>query len=143
MNSILEIKQLKILKFLEIAEKIEGKTKFQKMIFLGKREYGLDVGYSFEKYNYGPYSEELSRNLESLIDLGFIDVRTEIFETEGPYPGVKNTYLISKKGREIIEKIEIFNSKETEMAEKIIKEWNHKSYRDVIDYVYGKYINNE
>lgn len=140
MDSILEIKQLKILKFLEIAEKIEGKTKFQKMIFLGKREYGLDVGYTFEKYNYGPYSEELSRNLESLIDLGFIAVKEETFDTDGHFPGVKNTYYITEKGKKVING-EVFNYDETTKVNKILTHWNHKSYKEIIDYVYSKYMN--
>lgn len=140
MNSILEMKQLKILKFLEIAEKIEGKTKFQKMIFLGKREYGLDVGYTFEKYNYGPYSEELSRNLESLIDLGFIAVKEEIFDTEGHFPGVKNTYFITERGEKVLDR-EIFNEEETTKVNKILTRWNNKSYKEIIDYVYSKYMN--
>lgn len=139
MNSILELKQLKILKFLEMAKKIDGKTKFQKMVFLSKKEYGLDIGYNFEKYNYGQYSEELSRNLESLIDLGFIAVKEEIFDTDGQFPGVKNTYFITEKGKKVING-NIFNKEEITKVNEVLTNWNHKSYKDIIDYVYSKYM---
>ena len=48
--------QEKLLLFVKLAGEIDGKTKLQKLLFLGKNEFNLDINFDFEKYNYGPYS---------------------------------------------------------------------------------------
>lgn len=43
-----------------------GKTVLQKMIFLLEEVYKLNLGYNYRLYNYGPFCEELSSDLEYL-----------------------------------------------------------------------------
>jgi hypothetical protein len=47
-----------------------GKTALQKMIFLLQRSLGVDCDYSYILYTYGPYSADVSRDLDIVAGLG-------------------------------------------------------------------------
>lgn len=47
-----------------------GKTALQKMIFLLQRSLGVDCDYSYTLYTYGPYSSDVSRDLDVVAGLG-------------------------------------------------------------------------
>lgn len=54
----------------EIAKCRLGKTALQKMIFLLQRSFGVDFDYSYTLYTYGPYSADVSRDLDIVEGLG-------------------------------------------------------------------------
>ena len=47
-----------------------GKTAMQKMIFLLQRSFGVDCDYGYTLYTYGPYSADVSRDLDIVTGLG-------------------------------------------------------------------------
>jgi len=51
-----------------------GKTKLQKLVYLLRELKGVQVGYDFRFYNYGPYSDGLSGDLGYLQALGGVKV---------------------------------------------------------------------
>lgn len=56
-----------------------GKTKLQKLVYLLRELKGVQVGYAFRFYNYGPYSDGLSGDLGYLQSLGGVKVTYEPF----------------------------------------------------------------
>jgi len=53
-----------------------GKKQLQKLIYLIQAK-GVDLGYEYGIHFYGPYSEELSRDLLSLCVNGYVDFRMD------------------------------------------------------------------
>ncbi|NLA26628.1 MAG: restriction endonuclease [Firmicutes bacterium] len=58
-----------------------GKTAMQKMIYLLQAVYGVNLGYDFSFYTYGPYSFDLSRDLKIIeyhggVEINFINSGT-------------------------------------------------------------------
>lgn len=51
-----------------------GKTKLQKLVYLLRELKGVQTGYDFRFYNYGPYSDSLSGDLGYLQSLNAIEV---------------------------------------------------------------------
>ena len=43
-----------------------SRTAAQKLVFIAQERFGANAYYSFRLYNYGPYSEQLSNDLETL-----------------------------------------------------------------------------
>jgi uncharacterized protein YwgA len=86
----------KLLLLFREAGEIAGRKKLQKIVYISKK-----LNYSFqERFNfhfYGPYSEELSLQIEELSNLGFIN---EVKETKNGYTQYK--YQLSEKGREYL-----------------------------------------
>jgi uncharacterized protein len=53
---------------------IFGKTALQKYVYILQNIYGLDIGYDFEMYTYGPYCSELHNNLDLVEHWGSVFV---------------------------------------------------------------------
>lgn len=135
-----EEKLIKLLIFIDLAGEIAGKTKLQKLVFLGDREFKLNSGFNFEKYNYGPYSFELSEYLSALKTLNLISVDTEFFDTDDTFIGKKITYKITEEGKTLAEKRvsdfpDFINS-----SKEVISKWANKPLDTIIEYVYANYM---
>ncbi|MFO7997191.1 MAG: hypothetical protein R6U93_08690 [Dehalococcoidia bacterium] len=63
-----------ILELLNLAKAKVGKTFLQKAIYILQDWLNLDLGYDYKLYLYGPYSEDLSEDIDILRDAGLIDV---------------------------------------------------------------------
>lgn len=141
MEQLLEKKKLLPLLFLKEAKTIDGKTKFHKMIFLSGEEDGLKHGFEFLKYNYGPYSFELSNTLATLIDLGLIKEEKEFFDSANSFQGKQIKYSLTEKGEKIINSdIGRFEEQEKAAIKSTIKKWNDKTLKQIINHVYEKYM---
>ncbi len=53
-----------------------GKTQLQKLVYF-LQELGVQLGYKYEIYHYGPYCFELSNDLSSLDSLNILDVESD------------------------------------------------------------------
>jgi uncharacterized protein len=118
-----------LLEFFAGLGEVDGRTKLQKIVFLGQQELGLKKIFDFNEYYYGPYSEELTDILEQLIRSGDI---IENIEMHDDY--VKYTYHLSK-----------FTGipDETVIPENImdsLKRLSGVPRKKIIDYVYRKYL---
>ena len=51
-----------------------GKIKVQKLTYFLQEAFRVPLQYKFRMYHYGPYSEEIERDLSVLRSLGYIDI---------------------------------------------------------------------
>ena len=80
-----------------VKEKEEiGKTAVMKYTFFLQRIFGLKLGYSFDIYTYGPYSSDVSGDLDSLIFYGFVDAEIYSYNKSSAYK-----LKITEKGEKI------------------------------------------
>ncbi len=121
---------------LAVLGKIVTATKFQKLIFLIQTE-GLIEGYAFHKKHYGPYSEELDVDIRAFTEsFNLIDTRL-IEGKKYPY----SLYSPTQKGIDTVTEIkkEIPVEKMAKV-DAIIKRYGNKSYQELLEYVYQKYV---
>jgi uncharacterized protein YwgA len=86
----------KLLVLFQEAGEVIGRKKLQKIVYISKK-FRFDFQEKFNFHFYGPYSEELSLQIEELTNLGFIQ---ESKENKGGYSQYK--YELSKQGREYL-----------------------------------------
>jgi uncharacterized protein YwgA len=123
---------------------IDGRTRFQKLIFLMQMEGNLnDLAptdtYRFEPYDYGPFSSTLYDDLDIHIERGLIDDSKEELDEEDDI--VKYEYQLEPEGQEFIE--EELSEGELERivneAKRIVREYGDMPLPELIDLVYSKY----
>lgn len=66
-----------ILELVRLAKTRVGKTFLQKAIYVLQEWLSLDLGYDYKLYLYGPYSEELSQDIDVLRDLGLVEIGSD------------------------------------------------------------------
>ncbi|KXA95608.1 hypothetical protein AKJ36_00120 [candidate division MSBL1 archaeon SCGC-AAA259I07] len=120
-------------------EAVEGRTRFQKMIFLAQKqsdEIQSVEKYDFIPYDYGPFSKELYDDIDELVERGIVKERTKTRNGKKKY-----FYELSEKGREIIRsKLQDENFKEIERTiEEIKSEFNSMELPKLLDIVYSRY----
>lgn len=133
-----------IITYANNGEAIEGRTRFQKMIFLLlKHGNFFNQQYDFIAHNYGPYSTELQSDIDDLIREGFLEVNFKTVE-EGK---IKYEYAITSGGISLLQKIlsdNVLNkkfkfSKTLAIAEKIKAEINSKDLASLLSDIYEEY----
>lgn len=87
----------KVMLLIQEAGEVVGRKKLQKMVYISKKfKFGFQEKFRF--HFYGPYSEELTLQVEELIHLGFVDEKRE---KKGGY--TQYTYTLSDKGKEYLQ----------------------------------------
>jgi uncharacterized protein len=89
----------KVLYLLEQAGEIVGRKKLQKMVYITQK-LQYDFNQKFQFHFYGPYSEELTLEVEELCQFGFLQ---EILEDKGNYNVYR--YSITDKGKEFLQHV--------------------------------------
>jgi uncharacterized protein YwgA len=83
--------------------RMEGKTRFQKLVYLVQKEANRcnvpASSFKYEIYYYGPFSPELSTALENLKETDLIEEETEI--TPSGY--TRYVYSLTEKGKKLLE----------------------------------------
>jgi len=134
--------QLYVLKLLDLAGRVDGKTKFQKMVFLAETEEKAITTYNFEKYHYGPFSFDLSDDLDALSKTNFIQEEKTIFGSSEGKQIIKSTFSLTLDGKKELKENEVNLDKDGIVAlSKTVEKWNGKPLDEIIKYVYGKYMN--
>jgi uncharacterized protein YwgA len=87
----------KLLVLFQEAGTIEGRKKLQKIVYISKK-FNFNFNEKFNFHFYGPYSEELTLQVEELANLGFIK---EVKENKGSFSQYK--YELSTQGREYLQ----------------------------------------
>ncbi len=118
-------------------EEIQGRTRFQKMVFLLQQEFGNTEFYDFEAYDYGPFSKGLYDDLDDLIDRNLIKETREEFDEDKVY----YEYKLTDAGRELIERLSDQERAQDIMAlsERLKQEINSEDLSVVLDRVYSEY----
>lgn len=57
-------------------ERIDGATRFQKLVFLAQQEGGLSSTYPFHAERFGPYSYDLASEIDHYVTKGYIECDT-------------------------------------------------------------------
>lgn len=122
-------------------EPIQGRTRFQKMVFLLQEEtegHHRDLKhYRFKPYDYGPFSKELYDDLDELIERGLVSQSQEEFGDDKVF----YEYELTEKGfsfmEESCEKEEIRNI--VNVSRDLKSDLNHMELSEVLDYVYSEY----
>ena len=87
---------------------LQGRTLLQKKVYFLSELMDIDLGFS--AHYYGPYSGLIAGHLSSLVNHGFLDEVTEVFETTPPRNrfGEKNryTYFLTGDAKELWSDIE-------------------------------------
>ena len=124
-------KRLFLVSFIGLAGKVSGRTKLQKMIFLGQEEHSLGNTFDFQLYHYGPYSFDLNKTLSEVIIEGLVTEETVFSDTTGP----QYSYSLTSEGKKFFE-----TNKNTANMQAVLDNWENKSYSEIINYVYDKYV---
>ena len=130
--------------YVDEEHQINGRTRFQKLIFLMQMEGNLnDLAptdtYRFEPYDYGPFSSTLYDDLDIHIERGLIDDSKEELDEEDDI--VKYEYQLEPEGQEFIEEQLSEGALEriVNEAERIVGEYGDMPLPELIDLVYAKY----
>ncbi len=142
----------------KLGEAIKDTTRLVKLIFLLIREGGFkDIAreFSFEAYDYGPWAAEIFDGVESLEQIGVIQIRNELpefveeladdrvlmQEFEGVTPSNQVAiYELTQQGFAIAKKIfQSLTSDEQDHIQRIKNEFNPIPLHDLLTYVYTKY----
>lgn len=115
------MKKYLILKSLNMVEKIDGRKKIQKIIYLINNKMS-NVFSDYRFYLYGPYSDQLFYELQNLNDDEIIN---EISNTQS------YSYMITNKGKEFLDLLESKMSVEDIEIFEIVKRLNEYSSEDL------------
>ncbi|MDJ1433565.1 hypothetical protein [Halostagnicola sp. A-GB9-2] len=116
---------------------IRGSIRLQKLVFLGQQESNIPEKYRFIPYKFGPYSYQLQRDIESLIDRDYIS-RNTTRNNSGNY---RTDYSLTPSGiraAKALLKKDGFD-KIFEEANKVTSRYGEERLSDLISYVYGNY----
>ena len=119
--------------------KIEGITRFQKLVFLAQEEELHRTLYNFEPMDYGPFSSSLYEDIDRLVEEGFIRENKE--PTSHPDGEDKQVYEITNTGKKglIAANLEEDFVGRHEQYEEIIDKYNELDLWPLLEYVYEEY----
>ena len=125
-----EMQKEAILVVFDCLEEIHGRTFIQKLFYVLKKQVGeMDI-FSYEPYKYGPFSRELNRAINGLLEEELIieRKRRDYF-----------SYEITKKGRQVVKKQNSINPKTKSTVEQVCKTVKRYTPSQLLEYVYNKY----
>ena len=136
-GAIIMVEQMKydpqkfVLKILYELGGVKGRTKLQKLIFLGQEELGLPPIFSFDKYHYGPYSWDLTEVIDDLVASGDIKEDTRMI---GDY--ISYSYVPTKK----ISKSDFKDIEMSPTTIETLRKIKKLPLKSILSYVYRKYL---
>lgn len=123
---------------------INGRTRFQKLIFLMQKEGNLNKleptdTYRFEPYDYGPFSSDLYDDLDEHIERDLIEDSMEEMDEEEDI--VEYKYQLKSEGKDFVKRH--ISSEEiqevVQEAKRIVQEYENMHLPELINIVYSKY----
>lgn len=131
-------RQLLPLAALAVAEdgRLEGITRFQKLVFLAQREREGAAPYDFRADSYGPFSQDLYDDIDRLVAAELIDYDEE----ETDFGNTKQIYTLTEKGEDAIENSDSddFPVSKAEL-DALGEEFENVDLWDLLEYVYTEY----
>lgn len=128
--------KLLLLRLIELSNDIVGKTRLQKLVFeveSNSRNEGLEstFNYKFIRWHYGPYSKEVTKDMEFLMKKKLVDFNES-----------SNIYKLTDKGKEFIQRkwktIDEFGLNE-KLMKKTITKFNDMELKDLLEKVYKEH----
>jgi len=110
---------------------VEGGVRLQKLLFLLKKELGVEHSYRFFPHLYGPYSEEVSDDLLELERAGLVKVERELLEPV--------LCSLTPEGERVAR--DLFEELPQEVRGKMmeLRRFNEMRLKDLLEYVYSRY----
>jgi uncharacterized protein YwgA len=119
---------------------IEGRTRFQKMVFLIEKLVQNEEDkslYEFVEYDYGPFSKQLLNDLERFEEMDVVDIdKREMYQG-----GERYDHQLTERGVKSVERL-IENTENGtfhfvhDAAKDVIDEWGEESMWNLLDYIY-------
>ena len=119
---------------------IEGRTRFQKMVFLieelVQEEEDMSL-YEFVEYDYGPFSKQLLDDLERFERMGLVNIDRQETYKGGERYDHQLTYEGVKSIRQLIENTDdpTFTFVH-EKAKSVVETWGEEPMWDLLDHIY-------
>lgn len=120
--------------------KISGSTRLQKLVFLLKREKGIEAPYTFSPYMYGPHSPDIIDDVTILELAGYIKIQNEV--PEQPLAGdylITREYELTPEGAKVAQEIYEILTDEQKAALSSLKQFKDMPLTELLKYVYTKY----
>jgi len=117
--------------------RIEGRTLFQKIVFKVDQEVpGIEVGYEFKPYHYGPFSRDILDDLESLERDSLV-----IIDQDRTRSGnVRYNYELTKSGHERAQKaLNRLDDDTRKDLKELVREMESKPIFVLLDELYENY----
>lgn len=117
-------------------QRVEGRTRFMKLVFLLDQETDVDVDYEFDGYKHGPFTREVLDDLEELDRKGLIDAQ----KTSTSSGNVMYNFKVTSQGEREVDRIR--NRRDEDIVseiERIVNEYGNKPIFVLLDYVYDEY----
>ena len=147
----------RLLELVAVNGKIEGRKKFQKLVYILKQK-GFEFKEAYTYYYYGPYSSTLQMEIDFLVESGLLreeqvgetyeyTLSNEFGELEGKYDAHKQfIHYLNDKPARILELISVFFyledkgyqdedviKKSTAILKPELKEYIEKAYQEYIE----------
>ena len=110
---------------------VEGSTRLQKLFFLSKHEFGLELPYNFLPFLHGPFSADINDDALDLENAGLVQVQREMVEP--------TLYALTPKGKRVAKEIFEKLPKEDKRTLTKVKRFNEMGLAELLKYVYTKY----
>src|SRR4030042_2408274 len=100
--------------------RIEGRTRIQKLVCLLQYADCIPFSFSFKPYYYGPFSDDLSDSINSLVGMRLIR------ETVTPtlYRSYRYDYELTEEGRRLLGRMEAQNEELTGRISRRVREYD-------------------
>lgn len=133
----LEKREVLLLSFLKNCDSKVSKTKLQKLVFLAQDEGNIGEFYNFKKYDYGPYSKEIIKDIEKLEDKDIVSISKS--KTFGG--NIREKYSIKNRGDRILRNLEEDGKCETiiNISDTTYEKYGKLSLREIINSIYDKH----
>ncbi|MHA1911970.1 MAG: hypothetical protein ACTSYA_09765 [Candidatus Kariarchaeaceae archaeon] len=124
-----------LLKIIDIAGEITGRTRIQKIVFLTSQMMELEEAYDFHPHLFGPYSNILARDLQKLVNWKYVN------ETRGSFDhtvaGSLSTfhYTLSNEGEKFLEELTLPIVLES-CIDELVSEFKNVPLNQLLRYVY-------
>ncbi|MHA1230250.1 MAG: hypothetical protein ACTSRP_10200 [Candidatus Helarchaeota archaeon] len=110
--------------------KVEGKTRFQKLIYLLNKHHNIFPNLKYTRYYYGPYSNELEEAINNLKRIGYINEKIIYFGPSFYYYQINRN--LTESGYKKFKDLESRYVKVAEKIKKMIKSTlSSKNYFDM------------
>jgi len=118
-------------------ERIDGATRFQKLVFLAQQEGGLSSTYAFHAERFGPYSYDLASEIDQYVTEGYIERDTVPNEVGNE----KEIYSLTTEGIQVAKSAVTKDVYEPIMRilSEIKTEHNETQLKELLRYVYKRY----
>lgn len=120
------------------AARIEGRTQLQKLTFLGQKEGKMEGGYNFRKWKFGPFSDDIWKDLDALVNHG---EAMEIPQNSKEGEVLGYMYTLSKQGRDYVtnEILPKLDQETLNQLKTVIMRYSRMTLAELLTYVYQKY----